>query len=69
MDTVPLPVKQIGKNKWILLNELNDKILFRAFRISKPYQSQDPSDHNAMQVEGKGSPKCCPKKWDIRNFQ
>jgi len=66
---VDLPVKVINGQKWILLNNIDDKFFFRAEDISKPQRVKDPSDHGSSQVVGEGSPKCSPKRYDITDFK
>jgi hypothetical protein len=69
MDIIELPVKVIDGRKWIILNAIDDKFLFRAVAISKPQSVKDPSDHRAFQVIGEGNPKCSPKRYDISQFR
>jgi len=66
---VDLPVKEIEGRKWILLNEIDDKFVFRAYSIDKPQRVKEPSDHRSSQVVGEGSPKCSPKRYDISGFR
>ena len=66
---VDLPVKVIDGRKWIILNEIDDKFIFRAFDISKTRRISEPSDHRSSEVIGEGSPKCSPKRYDICEFR
>jgi hypothetical protein len=67
LQEVTLPLKKLGDRYWILLNDYDDKFLFRASGLGKGRQVKDLSDHRAWEIEGKGSPKCSPKNqnWDI----
>ncbi len=66
MNKITLSVKKLDDRYWILLNELDDKFLFRAFKPGKWEKIHDPSNHGTFITWGKGSPKCSPKQlWDI----
>ena len=52
MDLIQLPVKEIDGKKWILLNDLDSKVIFRAEAVSKVERVKEPSDHRVFQVVG-----------------
>ncbi len=70
MSEIKLPIIEVDGKKWIKLNVIDDKFIFRAYGIEKPRRVPEPSGDRVDQTVGEGSPKCRPKKmWDISGFQ
>ena len=65
MDSINIPLTEVNGEKWLLLNQLDKKIVFRAFNIEKPRRVSEPNQHRIFEAVAEGGVKCRPKRYTI----
>ena len=67
---VNIPTAEIDGETWLILKNINKKIIFRADSIEKNKKRVvEPSNHRMDEAVAEGSVKCRPRNWDISQFK
>lgn len=66
MVDIVIPVKIVGGERWLLLNHLSKKGVFRAARIDKrKHQVRDWDGHHCDEAVAEGSIRYRAKIWEL----